>query len=178
MQRKTQLVLIGLVFTILLGGNLAGTQSGQAAHAVVDCESDLWNAFIAANSTYTSTFRSWYRGDPISCNQQCTPQCNGLSGAALTTCMNNCITSCDSTRFAAFQGAQQGLIDVASQTCPVSQDQCAAARARRDACNATYQAHLADPMLDENGNYDLTWLGMVFEEHSSCMAASLIEACE
>jgi hypothetical protein len=176
MQRKTQIVLIGLVLSVLLGGGLVGTQPSRAAF--FDCETDNWNAFLGANSTYTITFRSWYRDDPTSCEQQCAPQCQSLTGSEWTTCMNNCIISCNNTRFTAFQSAQQTLMDVSNQYCPASQDQCDAARARRDACNGTYQGHFADPMLDENGNYDLTWLGMVFSEYSSCMAASRIEACE
>lgn len=178
MKRKTQLVLIGVVLSLLLGGALAETQPGHAAPAILSCEIDLWEDFLEADSTYTSTFLSWYRGQPVSCDSQCNTQCISLTGSAWTTCMNNCLASCNATRFAAFQDAQENLIDVASRACPMTLDQCDAARDRKAACNNAYNNHLANPVRDGNGNYDMTWLSMVFEEYSSCTSASGIEMCE
>ena len=92
--------------------------------------------------------------------------------------MDSCVSNCHASRFSSFQDAQDNLLSVASRTCPIDLDQCDAARNRRDACNNDYNAHLSNPVLDANNNYDLTWLDSVFEEYSSCLAASGIENCE
>lgn len=175
MKRKKQLVLIALFLSALLGASLATT---QPARADLSCELQLWEDFLNANSTYTTRFQSWYFGRPVSCQTECTPQCEHLSGSEKTECLNTCINSCNSTRFTAFQGSQDNLLDVARRRCPMTLDMCAAARERRDICNSTYLFRLANPELDANGNYDLTWLSHVFEEQTSCIESSGIWACE
>lgn len=177
MKRKTSLVILGMILSVLLGTSLVGTQP-SFAHMSFECEIDRFNAFMNANDQYTTTFHSWYLGQPVSCEQQCTTQCNGLSGSAWTTCMNNCNNSCNSSRYTSFTGAQDALIAAGNQTCPYNPDFCDAARAMRDQCNLTYSSHMENPVLDGNGNIDDIWLDAVLTEYMSCRTASGIDSCE
>jgi|GEM_PF-2837979 len=176
MKGKTPLVILGIVLTLLLGQSLVGMQPGYAHMS--DCELDRFNAFMNANDQYTNTFRSWYFSDPTSCQQECTPQCNGLSSSAWTTCMNNCTSSCDSSRYNSFTGAQDTLMAAANQTCSYNPDFCAQARALRDQCVATYNSHMENPVLDGNGDVDVIWADTVMTEYMACRTASGIDSCE
>lgn len=176
MKRKTSLVILGMVLSVLLGASLLGIQPGYAY--MTDCEMDRFNAFMNANDQYTTTFRSWYFGDPVSCTAQCSPQCQGLSGSAWSTCMSDCISSCDSSRYNSFTGAQDALISAAGMTCSYNPDFCAQARALRDQCNLTYSSHMENPVLDENGDIDGTWWNTAWTEYMACRTASGIDSCE
>ena len=176
MKRKTSLVIFGVLLSVLLGASLVGTPPGYA-HMSWDCEIDRFNAFMNANDQYTTTLYSWYFGQPVSCQQECTPQCNGLSGSAWTTCMNNCINSCDSSRYNSFAGAQNALIAAANQTCSYNPDFCDAARAMNDQCVFTYNSQMANPVLDGNGDIDGIWWNAVWTEYMACVTASGIDSC-
>lgn len=175
MKRKTSLVILGMVLCVLLVQGLM--QSGHA-YVSLDCETNRWDAFMNANNQYSSTFYSWYLGQPVSCNTECQSQCNGLSGAAWTTCMSDCIATCNNTRYNAFDSAQDALISAANQSCPFNLDECAAARARRDGCVSTVNGQLENPILDGSGNPDQEWLNMIATEYGSCLAASGVSGCE
>lgn len=169
------------VLCLLISCGLIWTQPNSAGN-FYDCEIDRFNDFMDANSLYTTTFRSWYRNDPISCQTQCTNQCNQISDPIeRQQCMNNigsCMSACDSGRYNDFTSAQDNLISVGNRTCSYNPDQCAEARYRRDQCNLNRMAQWENPMYDENGNYDNTWLSHVFEEYNTCFAASGINQCE
>ena len=176
MKRKTRLVLIGLVLSILIGGGLVGTPPSRADLA---CELQLANDFWAADSQYTTTFRSWYLGKPTTCDAQCSPQCSSLTGSAHTTCMNNCINSCNSTRFSAFQGAQTNLMTVAGRDCPLdSPNFCDGAQAAAANCTSTRNSRMANPVRNPDGSLDITWASMVMESYSACMEVSGIDQCQ
>lgn len=177
MKRKTRLVFIGLALSLLVGVSLVGT---QPSHADLACELQLANDWWAADSQYTSTFNSWYRGQPTSCSDQCaTTTCSGLSGSQLTTCMTNCVNSCDSTRFSAFQSAQSNLITVAGRNCGLdSPNFCDGAQAAADSCASTYHNRLAHPMRNPDGSYDVTWASWVMESYTSCIEVSGIDRCQ
>ena len=175
MKRKTSVLIFAMVLSVLLGHSLAGM---PPSYAYYDCEMDRFNDFMNANDQYTNTFRSWYFGQPVSCYDQCTPQCNGLTGSAWTDCMNTCISNCDSSRYNSFTSAQDALIAAANQTCSYNPDFCAQARSLRDQCVATYNAHMENPVLDENGEIDGVWWDTVVTEYMSCRTASGIDSCE
>ena len=177
MKRKTSLVILGMVLSILLGQSLVGMQSGYA-HMSFECEISRFNAYMNANDQYTTTFRSWYFGQPMSCQDQCIPQCNGLSGSAWTTCMNNCINSCNSSRYSSFMGAQDALIAAGNQMCPYNIDFCDTARTLRNQCQNGFNTQMAEPVLDANGDIDSVWWDSVFTRYESCRAASGIDFCE
>ena len=175
MKRKTTLVILGMVLSVLMAQLLAGT---QPSYAYFDCETNRWNAFLNANDTYTTTLRSWYWGQPVSCFTECQPQCAQLSGSAWSTCMQNCVNNCNDTRYGAFVGAQNSLLAAVNMTCPFNPDVCDQARYNRDQCVATYNLEWQYPGLDGNGNVDEVWADAVSTEFSACMAASGIMGCE
>lgn len=175
MKRRTTLLIFGMVLSVLLVQLLAGP---QPSHAYYDCESALWDAFMNANDTYTSTFRSWYLGQPETCLHHCQTQCSGLSGTAYSACIDSCLTNCNNERYDAFSDAQDALMSAVSQPCQFNPDACDQARYNRDQCVATYNLEWQYPVLDANNNVDETWSNMVSTEFSSCMAASGIMACE
>jgi hypothetical protein len=171
MKRKL-LVISGMLLGVLL---LAQTPAGiQSGYAFVDCESDRWNAFLNANDTYTSTFRSWYFGEPVSCIQVCQNQC----GPSNPTCMQACLNTCDTERYNAFTSAQDALLAAVNQSCPVNPDFCDQARYNRDQCVWDYNLAWQYPELDGNGNVDETWANTVSTTYSACWAASGINSCE
>ncbi len=180
MKRKTALVILGIVLSVLLGQSLAGTQPSYAY--MFDCEMDRFNAFMNANDQYTTTFRSWYFSDPISCQTQCTNQCNQLATQAeRDQCMANlstCVNNCDTSRFNSFTTAEDNLMMAASMTCSYNPDFCGQARALRDQCNATFSGQMENPVLDENEEIDGVWLGTVTTEFWACRTASGIDSCE
>ena len=172
MKRKVLLVLFGMVLTVLLAQSLV-TQPGHA-HTLVDCDEDRLNAFMDADSQYTSTFRSWYFGDPETCGQECANQC---SQGATSQCLE-CMENCDSSRYSAFTSAQDSLMAAANQSCPFNPDFCDQARHIRDQCVATRASYMQNPVLDENGNIDSTWRNFVIDEYWACWSASGVGACE
>ena len=175
MKTRTSLLIMGMVLTALIGQSLMQPRRASA----FDCETNLWNAFLNADSQYTSTFRSWYFGDPVSCESQCASgQCSGLSEPQLSACMSNCVAACNNTRYNSFTDAQDALISATSATCQYNPDACAAARARRDECVSTNNLHWENPVLDGEGNPDQEWASMVMTEYSSCLSASGISSCE
>jgi hypothetical protein len=176
MKRKTSLVILGMVLSVLIGASLVSMQPAYAYMS--DCEMDRFNAFMNANDQYTSTFRSWYFGEPESCTTQCSPQCQGLTGSAWTTCMNDCISSCDSSRYNSFTSAQDSMIAAANQTCSYNPDFCAQARALRDQCVMNFNSQMENPVLDENGEVDVIWGDAVITEYMSCRTASGVDSCE
>lgn len=178
MKRKTSRVILGMLLSILLGASLVGMQPGQAYS---DCELDRFNAFMNANDQYTTTFHSWYFGQPVSCSIQCQNECNQLPEPQRTSCQANlssCVTSCDSARFNTFTSAEDALISAANQYCSYNLDFCSQARGIRDQCVATYFGHMENPVLDGNGDIDLVWADMIITQYSSCIAASGVNYCE
>ena len=179
MKRKTSLVIFGMVLTVLLGLSLLGPQRGRASW---DCEIDRFNAFMSANDTYTTTFRSWYFGDPTSCYTQCVNQCNQLpAGPQRDDCMANlstCISNCDASRYTSFSSAQDALVAAANTPCTYNPDFCDNARYLRDQCVWNYNLQMENPVLDENQEIDGTWWNTVITEYFSCRAASGIDQCE
>lgn len=177
--KKTKLALfLGIVFSLLLGPSLVGIQPSYA-HRSIDCETERFNAFMGANDQYTSTFRSWYFGLPVSCQQQCAPTCNPISDPYLKgLCFSNCITSCDNSRYSSFTTAQNALVSAASEPCPHDPDYCAQAFTAHQQCIATYFLHWENPVYDENGNIDGTWLSFVADEVMACRTASGIDNCQ
>jgi hypothetical protein len=175
---KKLALLLGIVLSLLLGHGLVGTQPSYA----IDCEVERFNDFMDANAQYTSTFRSWYFDEPLSCQQECTATCDQISDPnARQTCMNNlsnCISNCDASRYNSYTSAQDNLMAVASRPCSYNPDQCGEARWRRDLCNAAYNAHWGNPVYDGNGNIDGNWMFYVFQEYMACRAASGIDNCE
>jgi hypothetical protein len=144
-------------------------------NSALDCESDRWDAFMSANDTYTTTFRSWYFGDPVSCQTTCTQSCNGSSDPQ---CVSNCVSSCDTTRYNDFTTAQNGLVSAASQPCPINPDYCDNARYQNDLCNLQYTNYIENPVIDpETGEWDQEWFSMVMTEGQSCTRASGIDNC-
>ena len=176
MKRKTSLVIVGMLLSVLLGASLVGTPPGYA-HMSWDCEIDRFNAFMNANDQYTTTLYSWYFGEPVSCATECTPQCEGLSGPDLTTCMTNCISSCNSSRYNSFSSAQSALIAAANQPCSYNPDFCDAAVSMYEQCVFTYNSRMAEPVLDGNGEMDGTWWSSVLTEYTACVTASGIDSC-
>lgn len=168
MKRKTSLVFL---VTVLLAMSLAGSQPGYA-HLSIDCEIDRFNAFMNANDQYTTTLYSWYFGQPISCTEECTPQCDDS-----IWCLNNCISNCNSSRYNSFSGAQNALIAAANQPCSYNPDFCDAARAMNDQCVFTYNSQMANPVLDGNGDIDGIWWDAVWTEYMACVTASGIDSC-
>lgn len=181
MKKFTLALRLTFVFCMLIGCGLLWSPANQA-HTFYDCEIDRFNDFLDANSLYTTTFRSWYRNDPISCSTQCTNQCNQISNPTQRQeCMNNintCIASCDTGRYSDFTSAQDNLVSVGNRVCSYEPDFCAEARYQRDQCNLNNSANWENPMYDENGNYDDEWLSFVIEASMSCRAASGIDQCE
>jgi hypothetical protein len=142
---------------------------------VTDCELQRFNDFLGANDQYTSTFRSWYFDDPVSCQQECTTACAGSSNPS---CIADCVVSCDISRFNSFTTAQNNLMEVAFRGCSYNPNVCGEAHWRADLCNAANAAHWENPVFDENGNIDGNWMFFVFQEHMACRAASGIDNCE
>lgn len=181
MKKFTLALRLTFVFCMLIGCGLLWSPAHQA-RSFYDCEIDRFNDFMAADSLYTTTFRSWYRNDPTSCTSDCTNQCNQITNpTARQQCfdnINSCIASCDTGRYNDFTAAQDNLVSVGNRVCSYEPDFCAEARAQRDQCNLNHQANWENPMYDENGNYDDTWLSFVFEDYSTCRAASGIDQCE
>ena len=176
MKRRTTLIVFGMVISVLLVQLLAGT---QPARAYFDCESDLWEAFMNANSTYTTTFHSWYLGQPESCLQICEDKCATVWGPEHQTCLSNCpFKSCVNERYHAFLDAQDALTLAVSHTCTFNPDVCDQARYNRDQCVATYNLEWQYPLLDGDGNVDAAWSNTVSNEFFSCMSASGIMGCE
>ena len=132
MKKTTRALLLGIVFSLLLGHGLVGIQPSYA-HFRPDCEWDRFNAFMNANDQYTGTFYSWYFGQPVSCQQQC-GGCNPINNPSCADCIN----SCDNSRYNSFRDAQDGLITAASQTCPQNLDACAEAHYRKDQCDTAF----------------------------------------
>ena len=167
-----------MVVSLLLAQSWAQTPITYA----FDCEEDLYNAFLNANATYTTTFRSWYLGDPETCLTQCQNQCNQITDQTLKNqCIANlqtCVNNCNDTRYTAFTDAQDDLILATSQTCSYNPDFCDTARARRDDCVWTYNLEWQNPMLDGNGNVDENWSNMVSTQFSACWSASGVSQCE
>lgn len=180
MNRKTSHLILGMALTVMVGLSLAGPQRGQAYRQF--CEIERFYAFMAANDTYTSTFRSWYFGDPTSCTTQCTNQCNQLpTQPERDQCLSNtaaCVSSCNSSRFGAFTSAQDSMITAANAPCTFDLDFCEEARSLATECGNIYAAHMANPVLDENQQIDGTWWSTVFTEFTSCRTASGIDQCE
>ena len=179
MKRRTSRLILGMVLTVLVALTLAGPQQGKASMQF--CEIERFYAFLAASDTYTTTFRSWYLGDPTSCLQECTSQCNQLQEPDKSTCLSNintCITNCDSNRYTTFSNAQDNMINVGNQPCPFDPDFCEEARNQNAECGNIYAAHMANPVLDENEEIDDTWWLTVWTEYSTCRTASGIDQCE
>ena len=154
---------------------LAQTPAGiQSTYASYDCESNLWAAFLNANDTYTTKFRSWYFGEPISCVSVCQGQC----GQNNPTCMQACLNTCDASRYTEFTDAQDSLLAAVSQTCTFNPDFCDQARYNRDQCVWDYNLAWQNPVLDANNNVDETWSNTVSTTFSSCWAASGVNGCE
>lgn len=171
MKRKL-LLLSGMFLSLLF---LSQTPAGiQPSYAFFDCESQRWEAFLNANSTYTTTFRSWYFGEPLSCIQVCQGQC----GQNNPTCMAECLNTCDTTRYTAFTDAQDALTAAVSQSCTFNPDFCDQARYNRDQCVWDYNLAWQYPELDANNEVDATWADTVSTTFSSCWAASGINGCE
>jgi hypothetical protein len=180
MKRTPTVLLLGLVFSFLLGISLMGIQPTYArleptrAPASVDCETARFNAVMNADTQYTNTFRSWRYGVPVSCMAECTATC----GSSNPSCMSGCLTSCDDTRFDAFTTAQGVLGAAGNQPCAYNPDQCDDARARRDACQATLNGQWETPDYDANGNIDITWRMYVSAQYMSCYAGTGMDSCE
>lgn len=156
-----------------------------------DCETQRWNAFIAANDNYTTTFNSWYRDQPISCLSSCQASCQQTCGAiadpqqrqdCFTACnanLPNCTSNCRQTRNNDFIAARDALGSAGSEPCPVNPDYCDAARIAIQQCNAQYAAHFENPMIDPTtGGYDSEWYNMVIFESFTCRSASGIDNCQ
>ncbi|MEW6734465.1 MAG: hypothetical protein AB1489_24275, partial [Acidobacteriota bacterium] len=168
-----------VVFSLLLGLGLIWVQPDYAQIVGADCEEQRFNTFLQADSQYTNTFRSWYFGEPVSCLQECQQQCNSIIDLTeRNTCIGECLKRCNNSRYSAFINAQDALMQAASQSCPYNPDACDAARARRDQCIATMDAHWQAPVYDENGNIDSTWWSFVIEEYFACWSASGVSNCE
>jgi hypothetical protein len=135
MKRKTTLVMMGMVLSVLVVQLLVET---RPSYAYFDCKSDRWEAFMNANDTYTTSLRSWYWQEPVSCLQQCSDQCQSLSGSVHTACMDSCLNNYNDERFNTFNDAQDALISAVNQSCPFNPDFCDQARYNRDQCVATY----------------------------------------
>lgn len=180
MNRRSSRLILGMALTVLVGLSLAGPQRGQARMQF--CEIERFYAFLAASDTYTSTFRSWYLGDPTSCTTQCTNQCNQLpTQQEQAQCLSNlsaCVSSCDSSRYQTFSNAQDAMITAGNQPCQFDPDFCEEARNQNAHCGNTYAAHMANPVLDENQEFDGTWWSTVFTEYMTCRTASGIDQCE
>jgi hypothetical protein len=174
MKKITTILVIGVVFSVLLGHSFVGTRTSYA-RVSFDCESDRFNAVLAADSTYTSAFRLWYRNDPTTCQQQCTAQCSGSSSP---TCVSDCLDSCPTDRHDAYLSAQDALSAAGSAPCSYNPDQCADARDKRDMCLATLNGQWENPMYDENNNIDINWRFYVSNEYMTCYAASGMDNCE
>lgn len=177
------MIRIRLVVLSLAGVSLLGIASLFSNPCFAsDCETDRFYDWLNADSNYTSTFRSWYYGDPVSCDQQCTQQCNAIQDPQQRQqCFANigaCISGCNSTRYTAFLGSQDTLMEVASRSCPFNIDFCAQARGYRDQCVMTYNAQMTYPEFDEKGNIDQEWLAFVMNEYSACLMASGVQQCE
>lgn len=175
MKKITGALIIGVVLSVLLVNSFVGT---RPAHARVsfDCESDRFNAVLAADATYTSAFRLWYRNDPTTCAQQCTAQCS--SSPTPTQCYSDCMTSCPTDRYNSYTSAGDALAAAGSTPCAYNPDQCADARDKRDQCLATLNAQWENPMYDENNNIDINWRFYVSSQYMACYAASGMDNCE
>ena len=174
MRTKSLALRLGIVFGCFLGQGVAWNQPAYG-----DCESDRSDAFSDADSQYTSTFWSWYFGEPVSCQQECEGVCSYLiEFTELQHCIAICTNSCTDSRYAAYVSAQDALMEVASRTCPFYLDECAAARARRDGCVANFNAYMANPVYDENSNIDSNWAGFVLGAYGACLKASGVSNCE
>jgi hypothetical protein len=177
MKRKTSLVTLGMLLSVLLGVSLVGVKPGNAQTGF-DCELDRFNAFMNADNQYTTTFQSWYFNQPVSCATECVTQCPGLSGSPLQTCLGNCIASCENSRFTAFMGAQDALIAAATRTCEYNPDFCHTARYTFDQCQFTFNSQMENPVLAENGDIDGIWADAVYTEYMACRTASGIDYCQ
>ncbi len=180
--KKTPIsLLLGIGFSLLVGLSLMGIEPSYAriestrALTSVDCEIDRFNAVMNADVQYTGAFRSWRYGDPVSCYTQCTGTC---SGSPNPFCMSDCMDACDDTRFDAFTSAGDALATAGNQPCAYNPDQCDDARARRDQCQATRNAHWENPDYDANNNVDITWSMYVAAEYMSCYAGTGMDSCE
>jgi hypothetical protein len=178
MKRKTSRLILGMLLT-LLGLSLAGPQRGQASMQF--CEIERFYSFLAASDTYTSTFRSWYLGDPTTCTTECTNQCNAMQEPQKSQCLanlNTCITNCGNTRFSAHTSAEDAMITAANAPCQFDPDFCEEARNQNTECGLIYAGHMANPVLDENEEIDDTWWSTVWTEYMTCRTASGIDQCE
>lgn len=177
MKRKTSLLIAGMVLMVLMGQSLVV----QRSYAGFDCEIDRFNDFMEANSTYTTALHSWYFENPISCYTECENQCAQMPpGPARDQCVASipsCEATCDSNRFDAFTSAGNAMVAAGNQPCTYNPDYCDNARYLNDQCIATYQAQMANPVLDENNEIDGVWWSAVVEERFACVAASGIDAC-
>ena len=178
MKKITRVLLAVTVLGVLLGHSIVGIQPGYA-RMDVDCEITRFNQVMEASSLYTTTFRSWRYGQPVSCLAQCTTSCNWISDPTeRQQCIAECVIDCQSTRYTAYTGAQGALATAGSQPCAYNPDQCAEARARRDQCQATLAGQWETPDYDANGNVDMTWSFHVSGEYMACYAASGMDSCE
>jgi hypothetical protein len=178
MKRKTLLVTLGMLLTVLLGVSLVGTQPGYT-QINNDCETARYNAFMNATDQYTNTLYSWWLGQPLSCADECNPQCAvfALNVPAYSTCMSSCIAGCDSSRYNSFLGAQDALIAAANRTCQYNPDFCRTAQATFDQCQFNYESQMANPVLVENGDIDGIWEDAIYTEYMACRTASGIDQC-
>lgn len=175
MKKIATFLVIGVVFSVLLGHSFVGTRTSYA-RVSFDCESDRFEAVMTADMGYTSAFRLWYRNDPTTCAQQCAAQCSG--SPTPTACISACMASCPTERYDAYTDAQDALSAAGSTPCAYNPDQCADARARRDACQAMLAGQWENPMYDENNNIDMTWQMHVSGEYMTCYGASGMNSCE
>jgi len=173
MRKITTVLGIGVVFCALLGSSFVGT---RPSYAGFDCESDRFNAVLAADANYTSAFRLWYRNDPTTCAQHCTSQC--ANAPSPTACYDSCTASCPNERYQGYVSAGDALAAAGSTPCAYNPDYCAQARANRDQCLATRNAQWENPMYDENGNIDMNWQMYVSNEYMACYGASGMDNCE
>jgi hypothetical protein len=173
MKKFMTALMMGVILSILIGYSSVGTRPSYA-RVSFDCESERFDAVMSADMGYTSAFRLWYRNDPTTCPQQCTTQCGGSSNP----CYTGCVASCPTERYDAYDSAQDALISAGSTPCAYNPDQCADARARRDACQAMLNAQWETPMYDENNNIDMNWQMHISTEYMTCYGASGMNSCE
>ncbi|HWN10235.1 MAG TPA: hypothetical protein VNO50_13375 [Pyrinomonadaceae bacterium] len=172
MKKITGVLLLGMLLSVLLAPSMVGIQPSYA-RMDVDCEITRFNATMDASSSYTTAFRSWRYGVPITCLQQCTTSCGGNP-----TCISGCTPACQNTRYTEYTDAGSALASAGNEPCAYNPDQCAEARARRDQCQATLAGQWENPDYDENNNIDMTWQFYVSGEYMACYAASGMDSCE
>jgi len=174
MKKIATVLVLGVVLSVLLVNSFVGTRPAYA-RVSFDCESERFDAVLAADANYTSAFRLWYRNDPSTCQQQCTTQCNGSPNP---TCVDDCLASCPAERYDAYVDAQDALSAAGSAPCAYNPDQCADARDKVAQCQAMRAGQWENPMYDANGNIDNEWRMHVTMEYMTCYGASGMNNCE